>query len=376
MKVLVLFTYEISLKIWDNSGLLDRETKLYKEISKNSDVTYTFLTFGDKKDIEYRNNLVNIEIIPIYDYINKSNLRVVNIIKSFFVPLLLKKFFVESDILKSNQLNGSWILLIAKLLYKKPIYIRTGFNLYEFAQKNKKGGFQKLFYLNLTRFALKHSDLYSVTSQKDKDNLINLFPKINKEIAVRPNWVTIDRYSNLENRFEKKLLCVGRLEKQKNFPALFKVIENLNLELDIIGDGTQKEELSKLKDKLGLSVNFISPMTNSELLSSYKKYKFFILSSKFEGNPKVLLEAMGAGCIVIGNNIDSIKEIITNKKDGFIFDFEVGTSNHFMNIIDEKFKTLQLISETAHKKILDNNSFDNYLDNEKNDYNVLIKSLA
>ena len=192
MKVLVLFTYEISLKIWDNSGLLDRETKLYKEVSKNSDVTYTFLTFGDKKDIEYRNNLVNIEIIPIYDYINKSSLRVVNIIKSFFVPLLLKKVFVESDILKSNQLNGSWILLIAKLLYKKPIYIRTGFNLYEFAQKNKKGIFQKLFYLNLTRFALKHSDLYSVTSQKDKDNLINLFPKINKEIAVRPNWITID----------------------------------------------------------------------------------------------------------------------------------------------------------------------------------------
>lgn len=376
MKVLVLFTYEISLKIWDNSGLLDRETKLYKEISKNSDVTYIFLTFGDKKDFEYRNNLVNIEIIPIYDYINKSSLRVVNIIKSFFVPLLLKKVFVESDILKSNQLNGSWILLIAKLLYKKPIYIRTGFNLYEFAQKNKKGRFQKLFYLNLTRFALKQSDLYSVTSQKDKDNLINLFPKINKEIAVRPNWVTVDKYSNLENRFEKKLLCVGRLEKQKNFPALFKVIENLNLELDIIGDGTQKEELSKLKDKLGLSVNFISPMTNSELLSSYKKYKFFILSSKFEGNPKVLLEAMGAGCIVIGNNIDSIIEIITNKKDGFIFDFEVGTSSHFMNIIDEKFKTLQLISETAHKKILDNNSFDNYLDNEKNDYNVLIKSPA
>lgn len=376
MKVLVLFTYEISLKIWDNSGLLDRETKLYKEISKNSDITYTFLTFGDKKDIEYRNNLINIEIIPIYDYMNKSSLRVINIIKSFFVPLLLKKFFVESDILKSNQLNGSWILLIAKLLYKKPIYIRTGFNLYEFAKKNKKGFFQKLFYLNLTRFALRHSDLYSVTSQKDKDNLINLFPKINKEIVVRPNWVTIDRYSNLENRFEKKLLCVGRLEKQKNFPALFKIIENLNLELDIIGDGTQKEELSKLRDKLGLSVNFISPMTNSELLSSYKKYKFFILSSKFEGNPKVLLEAMGAGCIVIGNNIDSIKEIITNKKDGFIFDFQVGTSNHFMNIIDEKFKTLQLISETAHKKILDINSFNNYLDNEKNDYNGLIKSLA
>lgn len=376
MKVLVLFTYEISLKIWDNSGLLDRETKLYKEISQNSDITYTFLTFGDKKDLEYSDYLVNIEIVPIYEYINKSKFRVVNILKSFLIPLVLKKVILENDILKSNQLNGSWILLIAKLLYKKPIYIRTGFNLYEFSQKNKKVFLKKLLYLYLTWFAIKYSDLYSVTSQKDKNNLINLFPKINKEIAVRPNWVTIDRYSDLENRFEQKLLCVGRLEKQKNFPALFKVIENLNLELDIIGEGTQKEALFKLKDELGLTVNFINPMTNSELLNSYKKYRFFILSSKFEGNPKVLLEAMGAGCIVIGNKIDSIKEIITDKKDGFIFDFEVDTSDHFMNIIDEKFKTLQLISETAHKKILSNNSFDNYLYNEKSDYNALIKSLA
>ena len=376
MKVLLLFTYEISLKIWDNSGLLDRETKLYKEISQNSDITYTFLTFGDKGDLEYSDYLVNIEIVPIYEYINKSKFRAVNILKSFLIPIVLKKIILDNDILKSNQLNGSWILLIAKLLYKKPIYIRTGFDLYEFAKKNKNVFLQKLFYLYLTWFAIKYSDLYSVTSQKDKNNLINLFPKINKEIAVRPNWVTIERYSNLENRFEKKLLCIGRLEKQKNFPALFKVIENLNLELDIIGQGTQKEALSKLKDELGLSVNFINPMTNSELFNYYKKYRFFIISSKFEGNPKVLLEAMGAGCIVIGNKIDSIKELIIDKRDGFIFDFEVDTSDHFMNIIDEKFETLQLISETAHKKIVDNNSFDNYLNNEKSDYNGLIKSLA
>ncbi|MBH19484.1 MAG: hypothetical protein CL851_03565 [Crocinitomicaceae bacterium] len=376
MKVLLLFTYEISLKIWDNSGLLDRETKLYKEISQNSDITYTFLTFGDKGDLEYSDYLVNIEIVPIYEYINKSKFRAVNILKSFLIPIVLKKIILDNDILKSNQLNGSWILLIAKLLYKKPIYIRTGFDLYEFAKKNKNVFLQKLFYLYLTWFAIKYSDLYSVTSQKDKNNLINLFPKINKEIAVRPNWVTIERYSNLENRFEKKLLCIGRLEKQKNFPALFKVIENLNLELDIIGQGTQKEALSKLRDELGLSVNFINPMTNSELLNYYKKYRFFIISSKFEGNPKVLLEAMGAGCIVIGNKIDSIKELIIDKRDGFIFDFEVDNSDHFMNIIDEKFETLQLISETAHKKIVDNNSFDYYLNNEKSDYNGLIKSLA
>ena len=373
MKVLVLFTYEISLKIWDNSGLLDRETKLYKEISKNSDITYTFLTFGDKKDLEYADSLLNIEIIPIYEYLKKSNYKIINFIKTFFIPVMLKKIFVENDILKSNQLNGSWILLIAKLLYKKPVYIRTGYNLYEFAQKNNKGYLQKQFFLNLNRFAIKYSNLYSVTSEKDKNNLVNLFPKNFKEITVRPNWVNIKSYSNLENRHKKKLLCIGRLEEQKNFSSLFRVIKGLDLELDIIGEGSQKDSLSQLKNKLDLSVNFMKPMENSKLMGLYKEYSFFVLPSKFEGNPKVLLEAMSSGCIVIGNNIDSINEIIIDKKDGFIFDFESGTSDSFKSIINQELKILQSISKAAHRKILKQNSLDIYLENEKNDYSNLLK---
>ena len=53
-----------------------------------------------------------------------------------------------------------------------------------------------------------------------------------------------------------------------------------------------------------------------------KKYKFFILPSNFEGNPKVLLEAMSFGMVCLVSNISNHKEIITNKKNGFIFDHE------------------------------------------------------
>ena len=39
-------------------------------------------------------------------------------------------------------------------------------------------------------------------------------------------------------------------------------------------------------------------------------YKYYLSSSKFEGNPKTILEAMSSGCIVIASNIKNHKEII------------------------------------------------------------------
>ena len=54
----------------------------------------------------------------------------------------------------------------------------------------------------------------------------------------------------------------------------------------------------------------------------YRDYKYFILSSNFEGNPKVLLEAMSAGCIPIVSNIQNNSEIVEDGYNGFLFDLD------------------------------------------------------
>ena len=54
-------------------------------------------------------------------------------------------------------------------------------------------------------------------------------------------------------------------------------------------------------------------MPNSELVQFLSNFKYFVLSSFFEGNPKVVLEAMAAGCVVIVNNFSGISEIIKAK---------------------------------------------------------------
>ena len=53
MNVLVLLTYGMSFNSWDEASLLEREIKLYNEISKSTDISYTFLTYGDSEDLKY-----------------------------------------------------------------------------------------------------------------------------------------------------------------------------------------------------------------------------------------------------------------------------------------------------------------------------------
>ena len=52
------------------------------------------------------------------------------------------KFIEKPTVIKTNQLNGSWVAMMLKLYTKSPLYIRTGYNLFEFSVKDKKNIFK------------------------------------------------------------------------------------------------------------------------------------------------------------------------------------------------------------------------------------------
>ena len=68
MRVIIFFTYGISLKSWEESGLLDREIKLYKFLAKNYDIHFTFVTYGDKDNAIIQNK----KNFKLYQFINIS----------------------------------------------------------------------------------------------------------------------------------------------------------------------------------------------------------------------------------------------------------------------------------------------------------------
>ena len=71
MKVLLTFTYDVSLALWEKKGIISREVSLYKELVKKN-VQIAFLTYGNENDFKCSDILGNIKIYPIFDYIKSK----------------------------------------------------------------------------------------------------------------------------------------------------------------------------------------------------------------------------------------------------------------------------------------------------------------
>ena len=55
----------------------------------------------------------------------------------------------------------------------------------------------------------------------------------------------------------KKIVSVGRIEKQKNYELIIRALEKTDYELDIYGEGSLKQSLSQLAENVNVKVNFL-----------------------------------------------------------------------------------------------------------------------
>jgi len=329
MKVLLTFTYDVSLEIWEKNGIISREVSLYKELSKNN-VDITFLTYGNDNDLKYSDLLGDISICPVSNFI-KSKSSFMQIIKSFFIPIKLKNLIKEFDIIKTNQVYGSWISFISKILFKKRIIIRSGFEWLSGHRtfSNKKGlknyfrYLLKYIYIFMNELiAYKLADGIILTGdvpfvvkcfrlkKKLNNNRIKLFYNIIDENIFKP--------STTEKK-DKHILFIGRLSFEKNLFSLLEAFKDLkDFKLDLIGTGPELENLRKRADELNIHVNFLGVIPNNKIPEILNQYNIFILPSFSEGNPKALLEAMSCGVACIGTNVKGINNIIIHKQNGYL----------------------------------------------------------
>lgn len=358
MKIAVFLTWDYSLNTWKQSGTLIRELEIFKHISETKNFDFTFVTYGDKYDFEIIPKEYNFKVVPIYSLVNFSSNKIIRFLYSFTIPFKLKKILYEADVLFQHQLLGCWVPIIYKILYKKKLIIRTGYDMLDFAIKDRKSFFIKLFYRLLTRIGIKYSDIYSLSSNTDLNYHINKFSKFQKKFRLRPNWVFLQDKNDIINRKENKVLAIGRFVSQKNFDFLITELSrtNQNLVLDIVGSGNLESSLKNISENVGLKVNFLGNMSHEKIMKIYTNYKFFITTSFYEGNPKTVLEAMSSGCIVLASNIPNHQELISDKYNGFLFDLKKHKLEHVINEIDQGSYNLELISKMAVKRILDNNS--------------------
>ena len=320
MNIGIFFTHDYSLKSWYETGTLDKELKIYRNLSKEYKVNFVFYTYGDSEDIKILPNETGMKVFPIYDKFKRHNNKYVRLLFTFFLPFRIKKYTEDLDIIQQHQLAGVWVSLIIKLLIKKPLYMRTGYDTYQFSLKENKPFLLILFYKFMTYCSLKYSDVYSVTSNSDIKFLEQNFKTKPKKLVLRPNWVD-DNKTSTSDRFSYKILSVGRLEKQKNIIGAIKAFEKVqkkwsNLKYIIIGSGSEELKIKNyIKEKNLQKKIILKGYINPQRELKYSK--ILILNSLYEGQPNILLESINYNLPIISTKcLSGPDEILMNGKYG------------------------------------------------------------
>lgn len=162
-----------------------------------------------------------------------------------------------------------------------------------------------------------------VLTQKDRTDYLE---KVDANIVCIPNFIT--RFIGSKSPLESKIvLSVGRLTFQKGYDLLLqawqKVIKHTpDWKLQIVGSGKDERELRLQAADLNIldSVSFISATSNVE--QYYSQASLYVMSSRFEGMPMVLLEAKMHGLPCVSFNCpNGPDEIIKNLVDGLVVEF-------------------------------------------------------
>lgn len=123
----------------------------------------------------------------------------------------------------------------------------------------------------------------------------------------------------------RKLLYVGRLDREKHVYVLLEAIAKLpksfQVSLEVVGAGSQANELAKLAIELGLQdkVHFAGELSDSELLEALGESSVFVMPSIQELQSMATLEAMAAGRPIIGANAMALPHLIHDGENGFLF---------------------------------------------------------
>lgn len=125
-------------------------------------------------------------------------------------------------------------------------------------------------------------------------------------------------------RSRRRMIAVGRLGPEKGFDLLLEAFAQVAAkipawELEIWGEGPERNSLEAIRNRLGLTGRVRFPGTTTDIHARYAQADLFVLSSRFEGFPNALCEAMSHAMPVVATSCSGgVRDIIRPNLDGFL----------------------------------------------------------
>ena len=172
----------------------------------------------------------------------------------------------------------------------------------------------------IKRLRYKYLNMVVVLTERDKKNYSYL--KSDK-ICVIPNALSFE-CSEIAKLQNKIILSVGGVSPEKGYDDLIDIAVELKKELpdwhlNIFGDGPIKDELNKKIIDKGVGDFVLLRGTTKDIKTEYLKSSIYVMTSKFEAFPMVLLEAQTCGLPVVSFNCNyGPSDIIEDGINGFL----------------------------------------------------------
>ncbi|WP_312321620.1 glycosyltransferase [Soonwooa sp.] len=160
-------------------------------------------------------------------------------------------------------------------------------------------------------------------SETEKSKIVRIFNPLDTEEILTKAEKPLENY-----KFDGTLptfISVGTIFPQKGFDRLLKahkklINEGLDHRLLIVGDGYDFENIKKLKTELGVDNTATMMGFTDNPYPYFKRADFYILSSRYEGFPTVLFEAMTLNKNIIATDVSGVREMLNDGDLGLIIE--------------------------------------------------------
>lgn len=235
-----------------------------------------------------------------------------------------------------TQTSYDYYIPIIKSFQLKNVMIKnTGVNRREMSEDKKK--------------ILRDASLNIVTSQNQVDffkNILEIPNTIKDEVILYGE----DKLLNVNNLYASYTFgLLARISEEKNIEASIFLIEalkrkgyNPNLIIRGVGDRIYWDKLIKIVESKGLINNIdlkFELIPPNEIHEFYKKIKFFLVTSTFEGGPTTALEAMASGVPVLSYRVGAMEERLSEYPELLAFNLEdlVNKGTFLINLTSKEY---------------------------------------